>query len=150
MSKLFIWICYSYKIYIVFDHSGISVPFILLFSLLVSLWIYVQVLHDTFNPIHFTMCCETHNLFPGIYFMFSFFLHLHLPSQCIPYFSISTSFAFYMNCGLSQMAAVITFSYLIIALILHHFLNFSALFIWSGYFKQGLHVTLSCTMPCSV
>lgn len=86
MSKLFIWICYSYKIYIVFDHSGISVPFILLFILLVLLWIYVQVLHDTFNPIRFTMCCETHNLFPGIYFMFSFFLLLHLPSQCISCF----------------------------------------------------------------
>lgn len=132
MSKLFIWICYSYKIYIVFDHSGISVPFILLFILLVLLWIYVQVLHDTFNPIRFTMCCETHNLFPGIYFMFSFFFSIFPPNASPAFFSIFTSFVSYMNtvsCGLSQMAAVITFSYFIIALILHHFLNFFALFI---------------------
>lgn len=24
MSKIFIWLCYSYKIFIAFDHSGIS------------------------------------------------------------------------------------------------------------------------------
>jgi len=49
------------------------------------LWIYDQVLYDTFNPIHFIMCCETHNLFPGIYFIL-FFLLLHLPSQRISCF----------------------------------------------------------------
>lgn len=45
MSKLFIQICYSYKIYIVFDHYGISIPTILSLNVLISLWIYVRVVH---------------------------------------------------------------------------------------------------------
>lgn len=81
-----------------------------------------------------SQCVVKHTTFFLAYtscFLSSYF-SIFPPNASPAFFSIFTSFVSYMNtvsCGLSQMAAVITFSYFIIALILHHFLNFFALFI---------------------